>query len=140
MDEPTTGLDAMTALESMQIVRGLAGEGKTIVSTIQQPSFEILDCFDNILCEVKGNIVYNGPLRGISEWFRGIWFEMPGLSYPADFLMRIINKNDIRIGHEANIRETKKDMIEKIYKRLSFEEDLPNFSRSSVRSESQKLA
>jgi ABC-type multidrug transport system ATPase subunit len=50
IDEPTTGLDAMTALESMQIVRGLAAEGKTIVITIHQPSFEILDCFDNILC------------------------------------------------------------------------------------------
>jgi hypothetical protein len=65
---------------------------------------------------------------------------MPGLSNPADFLMRIINENDIRIGHEANIRDTKKDMIEKNYKRLSFKEDLPNFSRSSVRSESRKLA
>jgi hypothetical protein len=65
---------------------------------------------------------------------------MPGLSNPADFLMRIINEDDVRIGHEATIRETKEDLFEKNYMKGSSRQILPEFTPSSVRSISRMLA
>lgn len=65
---------------------------------------------------------------------------MPELSNPADFIMRIINENDIRIGHEARIMKKKKAMLEENYKKLIVRASEGNFSQSSVKSESRKLA
>lgn len=41
LDEPTTGLDSTTALQVVQLLRNLANEGRTVVSTIHQPSSEV---------------------------------------------------------------------------------------------------
>ena len=38
LDEPTTGLDSTTALQVIQMLSELAKKGKTIISTIHQPS------------------------------------------------------------------------------------------------------
>lgn len=38
LDEPTTGLDSTTALHIMQFIKTLAGDGRTVISTIHQPS------------------------------------------------------------------------------------------------------
>ena len=38
LDEPTTGLDSTTALQVIQLLSDLAKKGKTIISTIHQPS------------------------------------------------------------------------------------------------------
>ena len=40
LDEPTSGLDAQSTLELLQILRGLADEGQTIIMTIHQPRKE----------------------------------------------------------------------------------------------------
>ena len=36
LDEPTTGLDSTTALQVIILLRQLANEGRTVVSTIHQ--------------------------------------------------------------------------------------------------------
>jgi hypothetical protein len=89
---------------------------------------------------VKGNIIYYGPPRGISAYFGNIGFQMPLLSNPADFIMRIVNDNDIRISHEARIMKKKKAMLEENYEKLIVRASEGNFSQSSVKSESRKLA
>jgi hypothetical protein len=89
---------------------------------------------------VKGNIIYYGPPRGISAYFGNIGFQMPLLSNPADFIMRIINENDIRISHETRIIQKKKAMLEENYEKLIVRASEGNFSQSSVKSESRKLA
>jgi len=38
LDEPTTGLDSTTALHVIQFLNKLAKQGRTVVSTIHQPS------------------------------------------------------------------------------------------------------
>jgi ABC-type multidrug transport system ATPase subunit len=38
LDEPTTGLDSTTALQVIQLLGSIARRGKTIVTTIHQPS------------------------------------------------------------------------------------------------------
>ena len=38
LDEPTTGLDSTTALNLIRLLKNLANNGRTIISTIHQPS------------------------------------------------------------------------------------------------------
>jgi len=110
MDEPTTGLDATTALEIMEIARMLAEQNKTVITTIHQPSFEILDCFDNILCLVQGCVVYWGPPRGIPGYFANMGLNMPPLTNPADYVMRIVDEADIIATNDERRRNMRREI------------------------------
>ena len=46
LDEPTTGLDSKNALILASILRFFADNGRTVISTIHQPSTELLNKFD----------------------------------------------------------------------------------------------
>ena len=46
LDEPTTGLDSKSALDVAGIIRMLARNKRTVVTTIHQPSSELLAKFD----------------------------------------------------------------------------------------------
>ena len=109
MDEPTTGLDATTALEVMEVARILARQNKTVITTIHQPSFAILDCFDNIITLLKGDIIYWGPPRGIPKYFADIGLVMPAMTNPADFMMKIVNESDIIESNKESRRQAKKN-------------------------------
>ena len=61
LDEPTTGLDSKSALDVAAMIRMFAKNGRTVITTIHQPSSEILMKFDKILCICKGEVVYHGP-------------------------------------------------------------------------------
>jgi len=62
LDEPTSGLDSFMAKSICKILRNLArNEGKTIISTLHQPSSEAYSYFDRLILMSDGNIVYQGP-------------------------------------------------------------------------------
>lgn len=60
LDEPTTGLDSETALNCISVLKHMAKEGRTIISTIHQPSSQIYSTFDELLLLVEGNIIFQG--------------------------------------------------------------------------------
>ena len=63
MDEPTSGLDARSAATVMAAVRNVAGNGRTVMVTIHQPSIEIFESFDRlVLLGTGGHSVYIGAL------------------------------------------------------------------------------
>lgn len=53
MDEPTSGLDARAAAIVMRTVRNTVDTGRTVVCTIHQPSIDIFESFDEVLCKEK---------------------------------------------------------------------------------------
>lgn len=110
MDEPTTGLDASTALEVIEFGKLLANQNKTVITTIHQPSFEILECFDNILCLVQGHMVYWGPPRGIPGYFANIGLMMTPMTNPADYIMRIVNDSDILLENQEKRRMFRREI------------------------------
>jgi ABC-type multidrug transport system ATPase subunit/pSer/pThr/pTyr-binding forkhead associated (FHA) protein/ABC-type multidrug transport system permease subunit len=67
LDEPTSGLSSHDAFQVMQLLRRLADSGKTIITTIHQPSVDIFKQFDSLIMVArdKGNqpgmLVYFGP-------------------------------------------------------------------------------
>lgn len=59
LDEPTSGLDSFKALSIVKLMRRLARRhGKTVVSTIHQPSSEAFAMFDRLILMCDGYIVY----------------------------------------------------------------------------------
>jgi ABC-type multidrug transport system ATPase subunit len=60
LDEPTTGLDSTTSLNLIRFLNKLAREGRTVISTIHQPSSEIFMEFHHIILMVDGNIIFDG--------------------------------------------------------------------------------
>ncbi|KAF7563915.1 hypothetical protein G7046_g188 [Stylonectria norvegica] len=63
LDEPTSGLDGQSALKIVQLLRGLADAGQTIICTIHQPSMEVFSHFDRLVLLLRGGkLAYDGPL------------------------------------------------------------------------------
>ncbi|KAI8957433.1 ATP-binding cassette transporter [Daldinia sp. FL1419] len=54
LDEPTSGLDGDSAFSIIALMRKLADAGQTILCTIHQPSFELIEQFDNLLLLIPG--------------------------------------------------------------------------------------
>ena len=97
LDEPTTGLDSKTALDVAEIVKMLAKNGRTVITTIHQPSNELLMKFDKVICMCRGEIVYYGSPENINVHFSQLGFEAPRNTNPAEHLMTILNEDDIKI-------------------------------------------
>ena len=78
LDEPTSGLSSYDALQVVRLLHQLAGDGKTIVLTIHQPSLDIYQQFDNLIMvsrdkgsATSGALAYFGPAFPDSiEFFR----------------------------------------------------------------------
>ena len=59
LDEPTSGLDSFTAFRICKVLQKLArDQGKTIISTIHQPSSQTFSTFDRLILMADGYIVY----------------------------------------------------------------------------------
>ena len=100
LDEPTTGLDSACALDVAKLIKALADNGRTVVSTIHQPSNEILSKFDKVICLCEGRVVYDGEPSKITAYLKELGFEKPANTNPCEHLMRIIDEDDIRISME----------------------------------------
>ena len=91
LDEPTSGLDSFKALQIIKLLKALARKGKTIISTIHQPSSEVFNNFDRLILMSSGHIVYQGDAALSAPYMRSIGFKMPEFSNPADTYMRILS-------------------------------------------------
>eukprot|EP00741_Cyanophora_paradoxa_P015481 tig00020902_g14944.t1 len=54
LDEPTTGLDAISAMHVVRLLRELAHRGQAIICTIHQPAADVFKLFDSLLLLRKG--------------------------------------------------------------------------------------
>ncbi|GAB4845903.1 ABC transporter G member 26 [Ancistrocladus abbreviatus] len=103
LDEPTSGLDSTSANRLLQILQGLAEAGRTLITTIHQPSSRMFHMFDKILLIAEGYPVYYGKAREAMDYFSSLGFipEIP--MNPAEFLLDLATGqvNDISIPEDA---------------------------------------
>ena len=125
MDEPTTGLDSKSALDVAKLIKALAENGRTIISTIHQPSTDILARFDRIICLCEGRTIYDGKPLEIPQYFADLGYPPPAHTNPADHVLTIVNDDDIRIRELNKGNQVKEQEVRK-----EFEERLDHFSQA----------
>lgn len=106
LDEPTSGLDAFTASSIMEVLRGLAAEGRTLILTIHQARSDLFGHFGNVLLLARGGTpVYSGAASAMLAHFGKLGRECPRNTNPADFVMDLIT---VDLQEEKKEEESRK--------------------------------
>lgn len=102
LDEPTSGLDSTTALKTVQMLQDIAEAGKTVVTTIHQPSSRLFHKFDKLILLGKGSLLYFGKASEAMVYFSSIGCSPLIAMNPAEFLLDLANANinDISVPSE----------------------------------------
>ena len=113
LDEPTSGLDSFTAFRICKVLQKLAHEqGKTIISTIHQPSSQTFATFDKLILMADGYIVYQGPAERSASFFNMSGATMRYLN-PCDYFMR-----ELSIDYpKSQEDEAKIDRFARVYRK-----------------------
>ncbi|CAK9145081.1 unnamed protein product [Ilex paraguariensis] len=110
LDEPTSGLDSTSATKLLQILQGVAKvensvritAGRTIITTIHQPSSRMFHMFDKVLLISEGYPVYCGKARESIVYFSSLRFSPEIAMNPAEFLLDLATGqvNDISVPED----------------------------------------
>ncbi|CAM6095633.1 unnamed protein product [Calypogeia fissa] len=78
LDGPTSGLDSMSTLQVMEYLSTMAKQyGRTIILTIDEPGYSVLETIHNCLVLVQGNVIYHGRPVGMVNYFADLGYTMP---------------------------------------------------------------
>ena len=91
LDEPTSGLDSMSARMIVETLVRLARNGRTVLTTIHQPSSQVFQLFDRLLLLVRGEQVFFGPVTQALDFFARNGAPCPNFVNPADHYLEAIN-------------------------------------------------
>lgn len=95
LDEPTSGLDTFTACSVISYLKRLARQGRTIITTIHQPSSKLYHMFDDILLLADGQMIYEGGAEMAIGYFADRGFPCPQFVNPADhFFLEVLRHGD----------------------------------------------
>ncbi|CAK4611961.1 unnamed protein product [Aphanomyces euteiches] len=100
VDEPTSGLDSFMAESIVQQMQQLAQEGRTILTTIHQPSSDLFALFDSLYLLSNGRTIYHGKAVDSVAYFASIGYQCPNYMNPTDCFMKQI----IQLDPEATKR------------------------------------
>ena len=125
LDEPTSGLDANTASSILDVLRGLAEEGRTVILTIHQSRSDLFPHFGNVLLLARGGyMVYAGPGKEMLPHFARLGYPCPEDMNPADFALDMISVDLQNSTREKRTREKVRSLI------MSWGEDPSSLTRS----------
>lgn len=92
LDEPTSGLDSYAAFQVVKILKTLSRSGRTVITTIHQPSSEVFEIFDNLLLLANGQIVYHDAVATMPAYFGQLGHVCPPNYNPADYVMFMLQQ------------------------------------------------
>ncbi|XP_020232821.1 ABC transporter G family member 26 isoform X2 [Cajanus cajan] len=120
LDEPTSGLDSTSANKLLLTLQGLAKAGRTIITTIHQPSSRIFHMFDKLLLISEGYPVYYGKAKDTMEYFSSLRFSPQISMNPAEFLLDLATGqvNDISVPSDILQNQESGDPAEAVIKYL----------------------
>lgn len=91
LDEPTSGLDSTAAHRLVSTLESLAQKGKTIVTSIHQPSSRVYQMFDSVLVLSEGRCLYFGKGNEAMSYLESVGLKPSFPMNPADFLLDLAN-------------------------------------------------
>ncbi|KAF7154116.1 hypothetical protein RHSIM_Rhsim01G0195700 [Rhododendron simsii] len=114
LDEPTSGLDSTSALQVMELLSSMAIlKQRTILVSIHQPSYRILQYITNLLILSRGSVVHNGSLESLEDAIvNKLGLKIPVQLNALEFSMEVIStledqysSSKARYNLSDNIRE-----------------------------------
>ncbi|GAA0143009.1 ATP-binding cassette [Lithospermum erythrorhizon] len=93
LDEPTSGLDSASAFFIIQALKSMARDGRTVISSIHQPSSEVFALFDDLYLLSGGQSAYFGEAKMAVKFFAEEGFPCPSRRNPSDHFLRCINSD-----------------------------------------------
>ncbi|PNY25851.1 ABC transporter ATP-binding protein/permease [Tolypocladium capitatum] len=112
LDEPTSGLDAFTASSIMEVLQGLANEGRTLILTIHQARSDLFRHFGSVLLLARGGSpVYAGSAKEMLGYFGRHGYDCPQHTNPADFALDMITIDLQKEDREAESRQRVQKLI-----------------------------
>ena len=103
LDEPTSGLDSTSAVTLMSLLTSLAKDhGKTIITSIHQPSSAVFHRFDKVLFLAEGCVVYHGTPCGSLSYAKNHGFPCPDGYNSADHWMDLLVQDSAIEGGSAH--------------------------------------
>ncbi|PNY05570.1 pleiotropic drug resistance protein 1-like [Trifolium pratense] len=95
MDEISIGLDDSTTFQIVKSLKQFVHLVKrTAVISLQQPSLETFNLFDDIILLSDGHIVYQGPCEQVLGFFASMGFICPERKTVVDFLQEVTSRKD----------------------------------------------
>ncbi|XP_042868328.1 protein white-like isoform X2 [Penaeus japonicus] len=119
-DEPTSGLDSFMAQNVVAVMKNMAERGKTIISTIHQPSSEVFAMFDRVLLMAEGRVAFLGEVDAATKFLSSMDLHCPKQYNPSDYF---IDQLSVQPGKELKCRQ-KIDMISDVFRSSSFNEEV----------------
>ncbi|CAF1071493.1 unnamed protein product [Adineta steineri] len=93
LDEPTSGLDSTSAVALIDVLRELSSQGKTIITSIHQPSSQIFQSFDQLILLADGKTIFMGKPSDALPYFATMGHQSPLQYNPADYVMDLVNQD-----------------------------------------------
>jgi len=91
LDEPTSGLDSTTAVALIHLLQQYAQQqGKTVITTIHQPTSAVFRSFDRLILLSDGYVVYFGDPVGSIEYLKKVDLACPDGYNAADHWMDLL--------------------------------------------------
>ncbi|KAM1041777.1 hypothetical protein TB2_030472 [Malus domestica] len=91
IDEPTSGLDSASAFHVVSLLKTMVfNQGKTIVLTIHQPGFRILEMFDRVVLLSNGAVMHNGSLHLLKQRLNFAGHRIPNHVNLLEFAIDVI--------------------------------------------------
>ncbi|VVA97467.1 unnamed protein product [Arabis nemorensis] len=107
LDEPTSGLDSTSATKLLHILQGVAKAGRTVITTIHQPSSRMFHMFDKLLLISEGHPAFYGKAREAMDYFSSLRILPEIAMNPAEFLLDLATGQVSDIGLPDELLATK---------------------------------
>lgn len=123
IDEPTSGLDSASALHVVSLLRSMTvTKHKTVVLTIHQPGFRILELIDRLLLLSGGRALHNGSLESLEARLVSSGHRIPPHINVLEFAIEVASSSnnidpriDVVASHDLDSRDCsncrKKDSV-----------------------------
>ncbi|EJD75463.1 CBR-WHT-4 protein [Loa loa] len=114
-DEPTSGLDSFMAVQVVHCLKEMAKKGKTIITTIHQPSSQVFNMFDNVCFMSMGKVAYFGPVTEVCNFFKNIGFACPETYNPADHIIKMLSVTQDEQECQARVDKIRNEFEESTF-------------------------
>ena len=111
-DEPTSGLDSTTSYSLLGTLRELASSGRTVVTTIHQPSSRLYQKLDKVLLLSQGHVMYYGIASEAVDFFERLGYTIPPRVNAADFILDLSSGEVAGVGGKRHGGASREFIVE----------------------------